>query len=117
MRVPTSLVAIAWTLALTVIELRGPRPRMRRLARRPGMAACLAVTMSLLVEGARSLSAMFFQRPWAARPSFAGWHLHYFHMPTIGLAVMGAWLGLLVAESWHAERSWIDRAGRVLGIY
>src|SRR5436305_2005114 len=32
----------AWTVALSVLRIRGPRPRARALFRQPGAAACLA---------------------------------------------------------------------------
>ena len=35
--------------------------------------------------------------------------------PCSGPAVAGAWLALIVAGCWRAERSGIDRLGRVLG--
>ncbi len=31
--------------------------------------------------------------------------------------VLGAWLGLWLAGLWAPERSWIDRAGRALGLF
>ena len=37
--------------------------------------------------------------------------------PFCGAAVVGAWTSLLLSSSWHTEKSWIDRAGRVLGLY
>lgn len=36
-------------------------------------------------------------------------------MGMIGLAVACGWMLLLVSGRWRPERSWIDRAGRVLG--
>jgi hypothetical protein len=35
----------------------------------------------------------------------------------IGLAVLTSWTTLLVGCRWRAERSWIDRIGRMLGVY
>jgi hypothetical protein len=34
-----------------------------------------------------------------------------------GLAVAGAWLLLALTGSWVTEPTWIDRWGRVLGVY
>ena len=34
-----------------------------------------------------------------------------------GLGVLMAWLTLLVCGRWHAERSWVDRLGRAMGLY
>ena len=33
----------------------------------------------------------------------------------IGLAVVTAWLTLLLTRGWHPEPTWIDRLGRILG--
>jgi hypothetical protein len=33
-----------------------------------------------------------------------------------GLAVAAAWMALLLTGRWRAEPSWIDRAGRILGV-
>ena len=37
--------------------------------------------------------------------------------PFCGSAVVGAWTTLLLSSCWRPENSWIDRAGRVLGVY
>jgi hypothetical protein len=39
----------AWTFAFLVMRLRQPRPPLRRLARQPGMAACSAASLVLIV--------------------------------------------------------------------
>ncbi|MGO9465027.1 MAG: hypothetical protein ACLQIB_12220 [Isosphaeraceae bacterium] len=41
---------ILWTFALVILRLRQPRPRIRRLARQPGMAACSAASLILVVQ-------------------------------------------------------------------
>jgi hypothetical protein len=35
----------------------------------------------------------------------------------VGGAVASVWIVLWLSGTWRAERSWIDRAGRALGIY
>ena len=49
-----------------------------------------------------------------------GWLLfdtdHFLNtMGMIGTAIAASWILLLVSGQWRPERSWIDRAGRVLG--
>jgi hypothetical protein len=39
-----------WTFALVILGLRQPRPRIRRLVRQPGMAACFAASLMLVVQ-------------------------------------------------------------------
>jgi hypothetical protein len=40
----------SWTLGFLILRLRWPRPRLRRLARQPGMAACSAAALVLIVQ-------------------------------------------------------------------
>jgi hypothetical protein len=46
-----------------------------------------------------------FDDGWLILLSYTGW------------AVCAAWTVLWLAGVWRAERSWIDRTGRVLGVY
>jgi hypothetical protein len=39
----------SWTLCFLILRLRRPRPRLRRLARQPGMAGCSAAALVLIV--------------------------------------------------------------------
>jgi hypothetical protein len=39
-----------WTFALVILGLRQPRPRIRRLVRQPGMAACFAASFLVVVQ-------------------------------------------------------------------
>jgi hypothetical protein len=50
-------------------------------------------------------SVFSYEDAWFILLSFTGW------------AVGAAWTVLWLAGVWRAERSWIDRTGRVLGIY
>jgi hypothetical protein len=38
-------------------------------------------------------------------------------MCTMGITVSAVWIVLSISGAWRAERSWIDRAGMVLGTY
>jgi hypothetical protein len=116
-------LALTWSLALGLLRLRKPRPRLRRVFRQPGMAACTATFSSnimfililLIIASIHYFSLRrfafgeFFQftddDAWLVLMSFTGW------------AVCGAWTVLWLAGAWRAERSWMDRTGRVLGVY
>jgi hypothetical protein len=113
----------SWTLALLALRLRGPRPRLRRLARQPGAMACYSAAVGLipaligvlgwvLIWGPRS-GAGFDSQVWERllEPAFL------VVPPLAGSAVLGSWATLLLGGRWRAERSWIDRAGRCLGVY
>jgi hypothetical protein len=111
-----------WTLALIPIRLLAPRPRFRRLASQPGWSATIAFGVAALFMMIQSLTIGV----------ISGWNLNLESLdeksslalsllvaaPSYpGFAVLVSWLSLLVGRRWHAQRSWIDRLGRLLGVY
>jgi hypothetical protein len=84
----------ACTFTLLALRLLSPRPPAAELARQPGLWACGAVVL-----GVASMVA-----------------LRYFQPVIVPASVALAWLGLALSGRWHAERSWIDRSGRVAGV-
>jgi hypothetical protein len=111
----------AMSLALLALRLVRPRPGLRRLARQPGLVACAvfavdSILVALFAMTNRTGGRFFF--------ADAMWILHgqwvlrtnYF-WPQAGSAVGGAWIALALGGRWKAEPSWIDRAGRALGVY
>ncbi len=111
------------TLAILAIRLRRPRPDLRRLYRQPGAVAVSAAVVvifwdviGLLVQFSLSESnqSQLNERPYYANSAFA-WA--FLETPeTIGLAVGVSWVLLALGGRWRAERGWIDRAGRVIGV-
>jgi hypothetical protein len=100
--------------ACLLIRLRPPRPARRRLWCQPGFAACAAAVLGMVIQ------AMFFVIFIHTRLPGWGWGLFVMQVfwrnwAFCGPAVAGAWLALIVAGCWRAERSGIDRLGRVLG--
>jgi hypothetical protein len=77
--------------------------------RRPGAVSSSAVTMLILIGAIHYLLDLH-------NPS---WHETSFEYTvfSLGCGVGSAWLILALSMRWRAERSWIDRLGRVLGIY
>jgi hypothetical protein len=110
--------ALSWTLALPALRLRRrPRTPWRRLARQPGMAACLAATLGTLWALA-CLTLMILT--WSApRPPLAAWMARGLEriFPPMGLAVAVAWSVLALAGLWRPVPDAIDRVGRALGVY
>ncbi len=110
-----------WTFALPVLAARRPRPHRRRLARGPGLTACvasmvgilasvgvtgLAIALRWFVDGATTLSNNF-----------------WFRLPILddlvifsGVAVASAWGSKAVAGRWRPIPDLVDRAGRFLGL-
>ncbi len=118
----------AWTLALVVLWLKQPRPRLRRLGRQPGWNACLAAAVVLIpslvalagVVLARWFSVLFIPDSlpltYAYRTMLDG--VMFLLVPGLsGTAVLGTWVSLILGRRWRAEPSWIDRFGHCLGIY
>jgi hypothetical protein len=62
---------VMWTFALVILRLRQPRPRMRRLARQPGMAAGCAASLMLVVQllGIVPFDILWSMRCMMAQPS------------------------------------------------
>jgi hypothetical protein len=90
---------MAWTFALLPLRLRQPRPAPGLLWRQPGwwtsVAAVGATGAGLLEE------------------TVIGFPAYTVALP---LAVLLAWLGLALSRWWTPEASWVDRAGRALGV-
>jgi hypothetical protein len=81
--------------------------------RQPGTVACSLATMVPII-----------QTPWILTVPVSkatGWTLaHYLSwlsqcFGSIGYAVFGGWLALIMAGRWQRSHDWVDRLGRVLG--
>jgi hypothetical protein len=125
----------AWTVAVPFLALRGPRPRLRRLARQPGLAACVSAALVIVAE-----IAFPFLRYLVAPP---GWRVYSDRLHEIlqimarvipakngydyffallwvriaGYAVAAAWIILALSGGSRSQPSWIDRLGRILGTF
>jgi hypothetical protein len=117
-------LAMSLSLALWALRLRQPRPDVPRVYRQPGMAACTATLVFLAFFLTATLISLFLSY-------FAG-VAHSKHMFTqfnfviwllivplclVGISVLAVWTVLWSIGAWRPEPSWIDRAGRVLGVY
>jgi hypothetical protein len=116
---------IAWTVAVPLLRMRDGLPRWRRAARRPGIAACLSVWLSLPAVTAILLGcqvyARGFERFWdrlqgIGAPSLV-MEVLIVASPMVGLSVAIAWGLQAIQGRWRAEVTWTDRAGRVLGTF
>jgi len=117
--------AVSWTSAVLALRLRRPRPSRPRLACQPGAVACAVALMAFAVQKVlRAVSvpvAYCLSDPrtwsgWADDWERSGRDLHVMiQLP--GFAVLASWLVLRLGGRWRAERSWVDRAGRALGLW
>jgi hypothetical protein len=113
-------------LSAVLGPLRFMRPvgRCRRTARRPGLTVSYASWVAMAFALLRSA---FDLRTWLARSHFPDVGvlglsdilvLRLVAMKDfIGAAVAVTWLVLWLGGGWHAESAWIDRLGRLLGIF
>jgi len=119
-----------WSLAVAGLRLRQPRPPFRKLARQPGMIACCAVMLTLVIEVIGIIVGELMLLPNAVIPrtippyvalSLGRGILHNVRgivvlQSNAGGAVAAAWLILKLAGVWRSEPTWIDRFGRALGV-
>jgi hypothetical protein len=91
---------LVWSLCLLCLRLLQPRPPWAALVRQPGWWASLGPILGVLLGQAEDLFL-------DSRASSS------VIVPAI---VLVAWVALAASRKWQAERSWIDRAGRILGV-
>jgi hypothetical protein len=111
------------SMALGMLRLRKPRPPLRRIFRQPGMATCTAVLVSTLFFLAACLGLLLV----GGDPVPIGYifeHAEIYLKPVwyaatgrFGEVIAAVWIVLWLSRAWCSEPSWIDRAGRILGIY
>jgi hypothetical protein len=135
--------AITLSVAVLALRFRSPRPRFRRLERQPGAVACAAALFAMAAR--MSQESLAFSLAYLTRPSSAiqlpsppfnvyeniGWHkslgeifrivvLEEFPLQVssaVGIAVIVAWGVQRASGTWRPEVSWLDRSGRLLGVY
>jgi hypothetical protein len=91
---------LLWSLGLAILRMFPPRPALAVVFRQPGWWACSgAMTGTALAYAAELI--IEFPAPSVIVPA----------------TVMVAWLGLVASRQWKSESSWIDRAGRLIGIF
>ncbi|AGA28541.1 hypothetical protein [Singulisphaera acidiphila] len=89
--------------ALVVARLRRPRPPLRLIACQPGFVACALICLALLVGMELTILRIGLVPP----PVL---------MVIPGALVITAWSILAARRQWRRERSWVDRAGRIVGM-
>ena len=127
------------TFARTVVEPLGPHPRAAWCDRVRARSGCLLAVLSVLARRVvllhllaapsaptavgcdlppARLVGVLWDRLWRVMLGYAEGLVIENPVPSVIVpaTVAVAWLVLAVSRKWQAERSWIDRAGRVLGI-
>lgn len=85
------------TLAVLILRLRKPRPSGSHLLCQPGFWGCAAPVSAALVMPA------------------LGVYFGVWSVAIIPGSVVVAWIALALSRQWCNEKSWVDRAGRVVG--
>lgn len=115
--------ATAWTMALLVLSLRGPRPPLRKLSRQPGFVALLTASVIILVGiPVGVISECSFYAATGHSIATIDWNdaglYHLGSLPKmISFAIAAAWIVLAICGRWRANAHWIDRLGRATGVF
>jgi hypothetical protein len=111
-----SVIALPLTWTLVALRVIGPQPSRRRRFDPPGLAACLAAATASLWNSWSAWEPAFI-RPSVPLDIFEAAVIRLVEPVPLAAAVGGIWSVLLFDRRWRPEPSWIDRAGRCLGIY
>ncbi len=104
-----------WSVALLGLALRPPRPPLRRLLGRPGIAALMASPVLAPLVAIR-VAIILRSVPINARGEY-GIRLFWLNLiPAVDSAVAVAWLSIWLGGRWRRSADWIDAAGRALGL-
>ncbi len=98
---------LAWTLALLLMRLRAPRPRLKRVFSQPGAAACAAATLAMVLQAILHLGLLAVGSQTVAQGFFFS-----AYSGTVSFTIIGGWLVLALIGRFRPEPTWIDRAGR-----
>lgn len=101
---------MACSIAVLVSRALPPRPRSRLLFRQPGTIACLAAVTRVV---SNELFLLIKIMPIKHSITITN---HVYIILYCGHSVALAWGVMALVGAWKPEASWIDRAGRCLGI-
>jgi hypothetical protein len=109
-------LATSLSLALWVLRLLPPRPSLRRLLRQPGMVASTTTVLGTIIFLLKVVLNDLFNyfEATGVRQLQALWLIR---LPLSGEIVAVTWVLLMFSGCWRTEASWVDRAGRALGVY
>jgi hypothetical protein len=117
-----------WSLAVVAIAVFGLGPNRRRRPRHAGVIACSAavVALALTTLVASTFYTLHVLEDFGAIPRVFSHARNSHAMPPfanapieelVGAAVLGAWSAMAAGGRWRGQPSWIDRTGRVLGMF
>jgi hypothetical protein len=103
----------AWGLALLLLRVRKPRPRLRRLWRSPGAAACLTASVVVAVKLLESAAMCLVWSVLERDEIPTAWILGIQTLPNqqAGAAILATWLVLIVSRAMRLTRDWLEVFG------
>ncbi len=110
-------LAVSLSLALWLLRLEKLKPSVRRLLRQPGMMASSAAVIATSLFLVKALFSQYYLSQASSSRMLPLEGLWMVRLPWNGEVVAVVWLLLWASGSWRSEPSWIDRAGRALGVY
>jgi hypothetical protein len=125
LEINVSLIPLALSLnaALLLLAMKKPRPPIRRAFRNPGLAACTVTLVYTVLSTIGYAVFLYFSyaldRAVFDDPSSAMLWIRIGMQPIflVGGAVASVWIVMWLSGTWRADRSWIDRVARALGVY
>lgn len=113
-----SYLLLSFGTAAVILRAVPPRPPLRRVRRQPGLIACVAVLITGSAWSIGLTISLEYAEPFY-HPVPALLPILIDRLPEVdrnALAVVVAWSTLALSGRWHAERFWIDRLGRAIGL-
>jgi hypothetical protein len=111
-----TFLLLAWGLAFLLLRLRSPRPRLRRLFRSPGAAACATVFVVMFVELAlKVISWQVDEIPILGGMSMGClYKLRAIGNGEAGAAIIAIWVVLVLSRGLKLNRDWLEIFGCLL---
>jgi hypothetical protein len=108
----------AWTIGIGALRLLPPRPPMHRLVLQPGAAACGAVMLVFTTKSLLHVADLFARGPNGVQVFDVAprWYSLVLSETEYHYPIAVVWALLLLSRRCRPEPSWIDRAGRGLGL-
>jgi hypothetical protein len=113
--------ALCCSLALAGLWLRRPRAPWRELGRKPGFVTGVAAIVEVFFQTLTFLDHRIAPHRWSTIPASIGYARNYFlsagNPLLIAPLIVVSWATLALSGRWSPDRSWLDRAGRGLGVF
>jgi hypothetical protein len=116
-----------WSVACFMLALRKPRPTFRHALRQPGLSACFAAMVVLILQLPNLAVAIVANLIWFPDSTvdrvtevlrFLDQHSDLPMFPSmIGCGIAATWAVQATCGRWRPQPNWIDRMGRSLGFF